>query len=65
MLHATGRQTNKTQIISVTQMINKGSFYVSTNARTVELSNSNQWSIRSKALLASRNVTYTVVPFVW
>ena len=23
MLHATGRQTNKTQIISVTQMINK------------------------------------------
>ena len=34
MLHATGRQTNKTQIISVTYMINKRSSYASTNTRT-------------------------------
>ena len=37
MLQATGRQTNKTQIISITQMINKRCSNVSTNTRTVEL----------------------------
>ena len=37
MLHATGRQTNKTQIIGVTYMINEICSYVSPNTGIVEL----------------------------